>query len=103
MFWYSGSIDAATPVFAVDAYDHTLPFYLRRDVTLVAVRDEFELGESLEPGRWIARVDDFVPRWQQLPQAAAYLSPETLAELRARGLPARVVYEDPRRVAILRR
>ncbi|MFT4101673.1 MAG: hypothetical protein QM674_11670 [Burkholderiaceae bacterium] len=34
----------STPIYSVDTYDQTLPFYLRRPVTLVAYVDEFETG-----------------------------------------------------------
>ena len=95
-------IASDTPVFAVRLYDHTLPFYLRRSVTLVDVQDEFEFGEAQEPERWIPTLDGFAQRWQQLPRAAAYLTRETLAELRARGLATQIVFEDPRRVVIVK-
>ncbi len=91
-----------TPVFAVRAYDQTLPFYLRRPVTLVDIVDEFEFGERLEPERWIPTLDAFARRWRDLPRAAAYLSRETLAELNARGVEGRVAYEDPRRIVIVK-
>ncbi|MFO1294066.1 MAG: glycosyltransferase family 39 protein [Rubrivivax sp.] len=90
------------PVFAVRAYDQTLPFYLRRDVTLVDIVDEFELGERLEPGRWIPTLDAFAERWRGLPRAAAYVERDTLVELRARGVEGRVAFEDPRRIVIVK-
>ena len=42
---------AETPFFAVDSYDHSVPWSLRRTVTMVGYRDE--LGEAVhwEPGR----------------------------------------------------
>ncbi len=91
-----------TPVFAVGEYDQTLPFYLRRDVTLVAIVDEFDLGERLEPARWIPTLEGFVERWRQMPRAAAYLSRDTLAALRRRGVDGRVVFTDPRRIVIVK-
>ncbi len=96
------AIAADTPVFAVRLYDQTLPFYLRRSVTLVEVIDEFAFGEGIEPARWIPTLAAFEQRWRQLPRAAAYLSRETLSELQAHGLAARVVFEDPRRVVIVK-
>ncbi|MDE2612813.1 MAG: glycosyltransferase family 39 protein [Burkholderiales bacterium] len=96
------TIPSEVPVFAVGEYDQTLPFYLRRDVTLVAIVDEFALGERLEPARWIPTLEAFVERWRQLPRAAAYLTQDTLAELRKRGVEGRVTYEDPRRIVIVK-
>ena len=92
-----------TPVFAVGEYDQTLPFYLGRDVTLVEYMDEFALGEVQEPGKWLKTVDDFVGRWQALPQAAAYINPEIWAELQKRGLPMRVIYQDRGRVVAMKK
>jgi hypothetical protein len=95
-------IGPQTPVFAVQAYDQTLPFYLRRHVVLVDYEDEFALGEQLEPGRWIKSLDEFVPKWQALPEAAAYMTPQTWQALQQRGLPMRIVYHDLRRVVVVK-
>ena len=96
------SITPATPVYAVRDYDQTLPFYLRRDVTLVDFEDEFALGEQREPERWIKTLDEFVRRWQSAPQAAAYMGAATWVELHQRGLPMRIVFQDPRRVVVVK-
>lgn len=92
-----------TPVFSVRAYDQTLPFYLGREVTLVEYIDEFALGEIQEPDRWIKSLDEFVARWQSLPQAAAYMGRDTWMELQQRGLPMRIVFEDQRRVVVTKK
>ncbi|WP_083745152.1 glycosyltransferase family 39 protein [Variovorax sp. KK3] len=91
-----------TPVFAVRDYDQTLPFYLRRNVVLVDYQDEFALGQQREPGRWIPTLDEFVVRWQAAPQAAAYMGAATWVELHRRGLPMRIVFQDPRRVIVVK-
>lgn len=95
-------IDATTPVFAVQAYDHTLPFYLRRPVILVDHRDEFEFGQDHEPQRWIPTLDAFVTRWNSEPRAAAYLAPEAFEALRRRGMAFHVVHTDPRRTVVVK-
>ncbi|VTU22368.1 Undecaprenyl phosphate-alpha-4-amino-4-deoxy-L-arabinose arabinosyl transferase [Variovorax sp. SRS16] len=95
-------LDADTPVFAVRTYDQTLPFYLQRNVVLVDYVDEFALGEQREPGRTIATLDDFMARWRALPHAAAYMSPLTWVELHERGLPMRVVFQDLRRLVVVK-
>ncbi|SCK26506.1 4-amino-4-deoxy-L-arabinose transferase [Variovorax sp. HW608] len=95
-------LQPGTPVFAVGAYDQTLPFYLGRNVTLAGYADEFALGEVQEPDKWLKSVDDFVERWQALPQAAAYMNPATWTELKQRGVPMRVVYHDRRRVVVVK-
>lgn len=93
---------SGAPVFAVGIYDQTLPFYLRRDVTLVNYQDEFAMGQVLEPGRSIESLDEFASRWQALPQAAAYMDFPSFLALRQRDIPMRVIYQDQRRVVVAR-
>jgi len=95
-------IDANTPVFSVSSYDQTLPFYLRRNVVLVDYVDEFALGQQHEPGRSLNTLNEFVARWQLLPQAAAYMTLETYTELQQRGLPMRIVFQDFRRTVVMK-
>lgn len=95
-----GELAPDTQVFAVRSYDQTLPFYLRRTVTLVDYVDEFAYGEQHEPERWIPTLEAFVPRWKAAPHALAYMSPGTLQTLREMGLALRVVYQDERRVVV---
>lgn len=95
-------LERDTPVFAVRTYDQTLPFYLRRHVVLVAFEDEFNYGEQHEPGRWIPTVGEFMQRWKSLPRGAAYMTSQTWSDLRQAGLEGRVVFEDTRRVMIVK-
>jgi 4-amino-4-deoxy-L-arabinose transferase-like glycosyltransferase len=93
---------SGAPVFAVRIYDQTLPFYLQREVVLVDYQDEFAMGQLLEPGRSLDSLDAFATRWQALPQAAAYMDFPSFIELRQRGLPMRVIFQDQRRVVVAR-
>jgi 4-amino-4-deoxy-L-arabinose transferase-like glycosyltransferase len=95
-------IDASTPVFSVGSYDQTLPFYLRRNVVLVDYVDEFELGQRHEPGESLGTLNEFVDRWQMLPKAAAYMTPDTYTGLLQRGLPMRIVFQDFRRIVVVK-
>lgn len=90
----------AVPVFSLRSYDQTLPFYLRRPVTLVEFQGEFEFGQAREPALWVPTLEGFVPRWQAAPEAVAYMERPTLAALQALGLNPRIVFEDERRVVI---
>ncbi len=96
-------LSADAPVFSVAMYDQTLPFYLDRDVTLVAWTDEFAFGQSRDPGRWIPTVGEFAQRWRALDDGAAMMKPGTWSSLSASGLPMHVLYRDSRRVVVLRR
>jgi 4-amino-4-deoxy-L-arabinose transferase-like glycosyltransferase len=92
-----------TPVFAVRVYDQTLPFYLRRNVELVEFVGEFEFGQQHEPARKSpATLDEFIARWQSLPQGVAYMRSTTFRELLERGVPMQVVFEDPRRLVVIK-
>ncbi len=95
-------IEKDTPVFAVGGYDQTLPFYLRRNVVLVDYVDEFAFGQAHEPGKSLATLEEFIERWRALPRAAAYMTRETWSDLRGRDVPMRVVFEDPRRVVVVK-
>ena len=95
-------LDKDTPVFAVRSYDQTLPFYLQRNVVLVDYVDEFAFGQLQEPGKSLATVEEFIVRWQSLQRGAAYMSRDTWLELRDRGVPMRVVFEDPRRLMVIK-
>ncbi|MDD2546063.1 MAG: glycosyltransferase family 39 protein [Burkholderiaceae bacterium] len=95
-------LQADTEVFSVRYYDQTLPFYLRRPVTLVDYRDEFSFGQDAEPTRWLPTLDAFVARWQRLPRAAAMMSQGTYQELLQQDLPMRIAYQDPYRLVVVK-
>lgn len=92
-----------TPVFAVHAYDQTLPFYLDRKVVLVEYVDEFAFGQQHEPSQAMTPMPAFVARWQSLPQGAAYMPRDVWEQLSGRGVPMRVVFQQPNRVVVVRR
>jgi len=95
--------DRNAPFYQVRMYDQTLPFYLRRTTTLVAYRDEMGPGLDIQPELAIPQVEDWVARWNGLPQGYALMSPETQAMLAKEGVPMRVVASDSRRVLVERR
>jgi 4-amino-4-deoxy-L-arabinose transferase-like glycosyltransferase len=90
---------ADAPFYAVRQYDHTLPFYLARTVTLVAIPDELEVAIGWEPGKFIADVGDFAAAWRRERAACAAFAPAEFEAMRAaHGLEARVLAESPRYV-----
>jgi len=46
-------VKADEPFYSVDTYEQTLPFYLKRTLTLVKFQDEMAFGIMQEPQRWI--------------------------------------------------
>lgn len=87
-------------VYAVGLYDQTLPFYLRRTMTLVQHADELEFGLEQEPNLWLPTREAFFAQWTAGPKAVAITRPEIFTELQKRNLPMRVVAKDARRVVI---
>ena len=53
---------ADAPIYAVDI-DHTMPWYLRRPVTMVAYRDETGVAIDWDRALYVPAVDEFAQRW----------------------------------------
>ena len=97
------ALPPGAPVFSIRTHEHTLPFYLQRDVILVEHVDEFDFGELAEPQRWIPTLAAFVERWRGLSDGAALMRTATFDELQRAGLPMREIFRDARRVVVSRR
>ncbi|HTT01438.1 MAG TPA: glycosyltransferase family 39 protein [Steroidobacteraceae bacterium] len=97
------SLRAAAPVYSVRTYDQSLTFYLGRIVTLVEWRGELDFGLSLEPGKGIASLQEFVPIWRAQPQALAVMEPVTFEALERAGLPMVVRARTPHELIVSRR
>ena len=98
----SAQLHKDTAFYCVDAYEQSIPFYLRRTCTLVGYRGELDFGLGEEPGRWIADLNQFAVRWRSAADALAVIRPESYAQLRRMGLPMRVIYTAPSLVAVVR-
>ncbi|GAC1304272.1 MAG: glycosyltransferase family 39 protein [Steroidobacteraceae bacterium] len=94
---------STAPIFSVQTYEQSLPFYLRREVTLVDYRDELTLGLSQQPDKGIESLDRFVDRWSALDQAFAIMPHHTHNDLATRGVPMRLVADFPNAVVVSRR
>jgi len=93
-----------TPLYTVGRYTQTLPFYLRRTMIMVEHADELEFGLKQEPQLWIPSRDDFIARWNADhaagKKAVAILHPDIYTDLKQRGVPMKLIGEDPRRVVV---
>ncbi len=87
-------------IYSVGMYDQTLPYYLRRTMTLVQHPDELEFGLEQEPQLWLPTIDAFLVKWANGTKAIAITRPEVYAELQQRGVAMRVVTRDSRRVVL---
>lgn len=94
------AIPTDAPFFAVDTYDHTLPFYLRRTLTMVAYKDELATAIGWEPEKFLPDYAAFERAWAAAPRAFAFMAPREFETFRARGLPMREIARDPRRVIV---
>jgi hypothetical protein len=95
-------VNPAIPFYSVGMYEQTLPFYIKRTVTLVAHEDELEFGIGVEPEKYIPTVAEFVQRWRADTRALAIIQPDRYRELAAAGVPMRLIAQDTRRVIVAR-
>jgi 4-amino-4-deoxy-L-arabinose transferase-like glycosyltransferase len=92
-----------TPVvYGVRLYDQSLPFYLRRTMTLVDYRGELDFGLTLDPHKGIDTLAAFEPRWRGGGQALAVMSPDTYRVLAADGQPMVVRARTPKELIVSR-
>ena len=71
-----GPLRQDLPFFSVQTYEQTLPFYLKRTMTLVDFYDELNLGLEHEPEKGIPDVRQFESRWRALDAGYATMKPE---------------------------
>jgi 4-amino-4-deoxy-L-arabinose transferase-like glycosyltransferase len=84
------------PVFAVERYDHTLPWSLRRTVTMVGYRDELGVAIDWEPQKFVPDLAAFAQRWRAAPRAWAFVAPDDVERLqRELGVEMQVMARGP--------
>ena len=89
------------PFFAVHSYDHSVPWSLRRTVTMVGYRDEFGDAVDWEPGRYIPDDAGFARAWTEARDAYALFAVRDFDRLRAGlGVPMEVVARGPRYIIV---
>ena len=93
-------VSPAVPFFSVNTYDQSLPFYLKRTLTMVFYKDELGFGIEHEPQKFIGDQAGFERAWHAAPDAWALLDPETYARFQNQGIPMRLVTQDTRRVIV---
>jgi hypothetical protein len=97
----AGAIADQAPVFAIDFYDHTLPWYLRRTVTMVGYKDELGQAIGWEPQKFIPDLDGFARAWAGAPAAYAVFSSEGFEKLKKEiNAPMEIVSRGPRYIIV---
>jgi len=94
---------ANVPFYSVDMFDHTVPFYLGRTVTMVRDQSELAWGIANAPANYLPTLDDFEREWRAGETAYAIMQRETYDKFAVDGLPMRLVDTDGRRVVVSRR
>jgi 4-amino-4-deoxy-L-arabinose transferase-like glycosyltransferase len=89
-----------TRFYSVGTYEQTLPFYLKRTVTLVAFADEMAYGLEQEPALWLRDEKEFARIWRSSDDALAIMPPQKYIELAAAGLPMVEIARDQRYVIV---
>lgn len=95
-----GEIDRSQPFYSLRTFDHTLPFYTQKTMTLVEFEDELAFGLSLEPQLGVRTLSEFKERWRRDAAPAALMDQALYEVLRSEGLPMRVLVRDERRVVV---
>ena len=90
------------PIYSVATYDQTLPFYLRRTVSLVAYRGELDYGLRHASAGEARDLQGFLAHWANTPQAFAVMEKPMFDELQAQGVAMREVSRDAHRVLVAR-
>ncbi len=88
------------PFYSVRTYEQTLPFYIKRTVTLVDYQDEMAYGLKQEPALWVPTLAEFERRWRGHDYALAVMSLEVFDELQKSQLPMQLVARDTERVFV---
>ncbi|HCA27981.1 MAG TPA: phospholipid carrier-dependent glycosyltransferase [Betaproteobacteria bacterium] len=88
------------PFYSVGMYPQTLPFYIKRTVTLVAYRGELAFGVKHEPHKWLPTALDFETAWRRAPYALAIMQPNTYKQFKQEGLPMIKIAQDTRRIVV---
>ena len=92
---------ADAPFYTVNTFDHTLPYYLGRTVTMVAYKDELAQPIGWAPGPYLPDLAAFARAWQADGDAWAVFSASDFPEMqKTLQIPMRVVARDPRRVVV---
>lgn len=88
------------PFYVVGRYDQTLPFYLKRTVTLVAYKGELAFGIERDASNWLPSKAAFRKRWRRDSRAMAMMREYTYRRFRKEGLPMQVAGRDPRWIVV---
>jgi Aminoarabinose transferase C-terminal domain len=91
---------SGVPIYSVGTYDQTIPFYLKRTLTLVGYRGELGFGLDQEPDKWVADITRFPELWRGTPEALAVMTPLVYEVFSKEGLPMQKIAESTERLVV---
>ncbi len=94
-------LKADTAVYTVNTFDHTLPYYLGRTVTMVSYKDELAVAIGWEPQKFLPDLPAWERAWAADRQAYAVFAPQDFEALKPEiKSTMRIIATDPRRVVV---
>jgi hypothetical protein len=88
------------PFYSVGSYEQTLPFYIKRTVTLADYQDEMAFGLKHEPQLWVPDLAGFERRWRTHDYALAVMGPDMYEQLLQAQIPMQLIARDTERVFV---
>jgi 4-amino-4-deoxy-L-arabinose transferase-like glycosyltransferase len=96
------TVAPTVPVYTVETYPQSLPFYLKRTVKIVEYKGELAMGIDAEPKHWLPNVATFRQAWEQQKQAVAVMDIPTYEKLLAEHFPMTLLHRGIRRVVVIK-
>ena len=90
------------PFYSVYNYEQTLPFYLKRTLTLVDFQDEMAFGIGQEPHKWLPTVDALAAKWKTDAEAYAIMPLYAVQILKDKGMDMKEIYRDHQLVVVIK-
>ena len=90
------------PFYSVYHYEQTLPFYLKRTLTLVDYQDEMAFGIGQEPHKWMPTVDALAAKWKTDAEAYAIMPLYAVQILKDKGMDMKEIYRDHQLVVVIK-
>jgi hypothetical protein len=89
------------PFYSVGMYEQTLPFYLKRTLTLVDNKeDELDFGIKQEPWRVLPDLPSLAKVWQTQPEALAVMPLNYYSLLEKEGMTMKILYQDEQSMVV---
>jgi 4-amino-4-deoxy-L-arabinose transferase-like glycosyltransferase len=96
------AVGPTVPVYTVETYPQSLPFYLKRTVKIVEYKGELAMGIEADPTHWLPDIAAFTKDWNTRDQAVAVMDKPTYEKLLAQHFPMTLLHMGIRRVVVIK-